>query len=161
MASLLVYLSQKPDFMKRIIFLFVLLVSGAFLPAEQSGAMAQIGTLSKKDVKVPTIGVKLMYGETLDFGTTQIKFKEVTSDSRCPKDVSCVQAGEANAIIEIYKEGKITSGKELTFSAPSRVLDIVSSESLKVKAMLLQPYPKTQAPKDKKDYYIILDVSGL
>ena len=57
--------------------------------------------------------------------------------------------------------GKIASGKELTFSAPSRVLDIVSSESLKVKAMLLQPYPETQAPKDKKDYYIILDVSGL
>lgn len=35
----------------------------------------------------------------------KIKFKEVTEDSRCPKDVTCVWAGRATCEIEILQSG--------------------------------------------------------
>lgn len=143
--------------MKRILFLIVILFSCTFLSIEQGGLIAQNTYVNK--VVVPTIGVKIMHGEMLDFGSTQIKFKEVISDSRCPKDVSCVRAGEGKALIEIYKKGILDSKKEVTFSSIKKQLEIVNTQFLKVNAMLLQPYPEsTSVIKDKSDYYIVLGV---
>ena len=49
-------------------------------------------------------------GEDLD-----IKFVEVSEDSRCPKDVTCVWEGRVTAVVEISTGG---SSQQLSFSQP-------------------------------------------
>lgn len=135
--------------MKQFLFIALLVFTVAF-------AKAQNNTSDK--VEAPRIGVKLMLGAMADFGETQIKFKKVLTDSRCPKDVQCVWAGEAKVVVDIYKGGQLEATKELKFAAINSILDIVETEFLGIKALRLQPYPNTSIPKNKKDYYLVLDV---
>lgn len=123
-------------------------------------AKAQTNNTPNK-VESPTIGVKLMQGTTADFGETQIKFIEVLEDSRCPKNVTCVWAGEATALIEIYKNGKFTEEKELTFGALTQSLVLINSELLGVNALKLQPYPDSSQGKNNAEYYLVLGVRGI
>jgi len=107
---------------------------------------------------VPTIGVKLMQGEMVDFGDTQIKFVEVVSDSRCPSDVTCVWAGEAKVRVEIYKNGQFSEEKEITFGALTTTLQIIDTELLGVNALKLQPYPNTSVSKENNENYLVLAI---
>ena len=136
--------------MKRFLFIALVVFNYAF-------AKAQTNNPPNK-VEAPMIGVKLMLGAKADFGETQIKFKKVLADSRCPKDVQCVWAGEAKVLVEIYKNGQLDKEKELTFAALNSVLGIIDTEILGIKALRLLPYPDTSIPKNKKDYYLVLDV---
>jgi len=102
----------------------------------------------------------LQGGEQLEFGDKSIRFKEVISDSRCPKDVTCVWAGEAKVMIEIFEKGKLINEKlvvinayaideiPLQFSAEGGIYSIT--------AFRLFPYPSTAS---KKDYTLEMQVS--
>ncbi len=136
--------------MKQLIFIALVVFNYAF-------AKAQTNNTPNK-VEAPTIGLKLMYGDIANFGETQIKFKKVLADSRCPKGVQCVWAGEAKVLIEIYKNGELDTEKELTFAALKSVLDIIDTEFLGIKALRLQPYPNAAVPKNKEEYYLLLEV---
>lgn len=105
----------------------------------------------------------LQSGEQLFFGDKTIRFKEVISDSRCPKDVTCVWAGEAKVLIEIFENGKrmseklvvispnITDKIPLKFSAGNGIYFIYSFK--------LFPYPGTDSKKDRMNYRLELQVS--
>lgn len=106
----------------------------------------------------PTIGLKLMMGNIADFGDTQIKFVEVLSDSRCPSNVTCVWAGEAKVLVEVYKNGQFAEEKELVFGGLTKSLNIVNNELLGVRALKLQPYPVSSNDKKNMQYYLVLGV---
>lgn len=105
----------------------------------------------------------LQSGEQLLFGDKSIRFKEVVSDSRCPKDVTCVWAGEAKVLIEIFENGKLMSEKvvvinpniidkmPLQFSAGNGIYALSAIE--------LFPYPRTNSKKAKMNYRLELQVS--
>ena len=105
----------------------------------------------------------LQSGEQLVFGNKSIRFKEVISDSRCPKDVTCVWAGEAKVLIEIFENGNRMSEKlvvinpniidkiPLHFSAGVGIYSISSFR--------LFPYPCTNSKKAKMNYRLELQVS--
>ncbi len=135
--------------MKQFLFIALVVFSYAFAKAQDN---------TPNPVEAPRIGVKLMYGNMADFGETQIKFKKVLTDSRCPKDVTCVWAGEATVLVEIYKDGKLEGEQTLKFAPINPVLDIVNTNFLNVRALKLQPYPKSSIPKNKEDYYLVLDM---
>jgi hypothetical protein len=42
---------------------------------------------------------------TLDGGSLRLRFKRVASDSRCPADVDCVWAGNAEVLVEVGGRG--------------------------------------------------------
>ena len=46
----------------------------------------------------------------------QLVLKAVISDSRCPEGVTCVWAGEASAVISVYKDSKLVDDKTIVFS---------------------------------------------
>jgi hypothetical protein len=104
----------------------------------------------------------LQGGEQLEFGDKSIRFKEVISDSRCPKDVTCVWAGEAKVLIEIFEKGKLLNEKlvvinpygideiPLQFSAGGGIYSIT--------AFKLFPYPSTASKKDKMNYTLEMQV---
>ncbi len=105
----------------------------------------------------------LQGGEQLEFGDKSIRFKEVISDSRCPKDVTCIWAGEAKVLIEIFEKGKRINDKivvintyaideiPLQFSARGGIFSIT--------AFKLFPYPSTASKNDTMHYTLEMQVS--
>lgn len=60
--------------------------------------------------------------------------KEIISDSRCPKDVTCVWAGEVELILAIYKEGVFYKEEPM----------IVNFKKFAVNKLLLEKYTSTK-----------------
>lgn len=58
-----------------------------------------------QDTQINMYSSSLNIGEMLEFGSRSLKFKEVISDSRCPKGVTCIWAGEAIISVEVYEDG--------------------------------------------------------
>ena len=91
---------------------------------------------------------------------TQLFLKKVISDARCPEGIDCVWAGEAQANISTYKNGKWVDETILTFSFKkeeenkkwlSQQLNIPIA---KIKSIQLVPYPKDSIKINPKDYQI-------
>tara|TARA_R100000935_G_C2834599_1_gene167323 strand:+ start:356 stop:769 length:414 start_codon:yes stop_codon:yes gene_type:complete len=92
-------------------------------------------------------------GDLFSFENKSIQFKKVISDSRCPKDVTCIWAGEAKVMIAILENGKIIEEKLVTLNGQNKIdlsfLDLKDVFSLK--ALDLIPYPvSTRKIKDSE-----------
>ena len=46
------------------------------------------------------------------FKNYEIKFKKVITDSRCPKSVICVRAGEAEVLVSVYRNGDFVEDRK-------------------------------------------------
>ena len=90
----------------------------------------------------------------------QIVLKEVVSDSRCPVGVTCVWAGEASAIVSVYKDSKLVEDITMTFSMKNMEENkkwfskYLPEKQRKIKSISVFPYPKQGVVVDKKDYYV-------
>lgn len=134
--------------MKYIPILLLILFSGF--------AQAQDSTDTKRYSSV------LEIGEQLEFGGKAIKFKELISDSRCPKEVTCIWAGEAKILVEIYQEGKlrgekivvVTGGGNTSFS----LNDLFPESSFSLSGLALTPYPKATTSVEPSEYKLALEV---
>jgi hypothetical protein len=105
----------------------------------------------------------LQGGEQFEFGDKSIRFKEVISDSRCPKDVTCVWAGEAKVLIEIFEKGKLINEKQVVIN-PYTIEEIPLQFSAgggiySITAFKLFPYPSTASKKNTMDYTLEMQVS--
>jgi hypothetical protein len=83
-----------------------------------------------------------------------IKFISVTADSRCPKDVQCVWAGQVSCAIEITKEGNKTS-INLTDTAGSGKIEGYTFQNYKI-TFSVSPYPEANKTIAKEDYRLSL-----
>lgn len=105
------------------------------------GLMAQ----DDKEPETVTYTSLLQPGEFFSFGRNSIHFKEVVSDSRCPKDVTCVWAGEAKILVELYENGSLLKEKILTLSSSKIPLEFsVQGTNYSINKMVLYPYPTTK-----------------
>lgn len=104
--------------------------------------------------------VKITQKKCLKKSGYQIVLKEVVSDSRCPEGVTCVWAGEASAIVSVYKDSKLVEDNTMVFSMKnieenkqwlSKYLPL---KQRKIKTVGVFPYPKQGVVVNKKDYYI-------
>jgi len=85
----------------------------------------------------------LRTGELFSFENKSIQFKKVISDSRCPKDVTCIWAGEAKVLIAVMENGKqvkeeiisLTAAKDFKFSFSN------SDGLYNLNSLNLFPYP--------------------
>ena len=138
--------------MKRIIIIVALFLS-PFIWAQDSTTIK---------IETPRILTKFSYGETLKFEEVELKFVEVLQDSRCPKDVNCIWAGEVIVLVDIFKNGRKVEQKKLTLSPTSHLQNqlgnLFSSEELKIGGFNVLPYPVSSSKTKTEDYYIQLDV---
>lgn len=109
-------------------------------------------------VETPKIVSKLFLGKQIVIGDFEIRFVEVMSDSRCPKNVNCVRAGEAKVIVEVFREGEFVE-KQLVEITPTTYLYedypiMFSSNNLVLKAFNLMPYPINGVAIKNEDYYL-------
>lgn len=86
----------------------------------------------------------------------QISFLEVTEDSRCPKDVTCVWEGRVSCMVEItYRESlhRIILTEPGSTSWPAE-----NFQEYKI-AYHVEPYPQTVAKITENEYHLFLSIS--
>lgn len=135
--------------MKLLIFLLTFTVSG-FLQAQDSTV-------------VQNYSATLQVGELLEFGDRSVKFKRLISDSRCPSDVTCIWAGEAKILVEVFKNGK-SYGEEIVVISGGEQGEVSLDElfqggSYRLSGIALRPYPKTTVRIKPSDYVLKLAVT--
>ncbi|APS38282.1 hypothetical protein AO058_05000 [Salegentibacter sp. T436] len=117
-----------------------------------------ISASAQDEAEIETYFAETKLGESFNFNERTIHFKEVLVDSRCPSDVTCVRAGEAKILVEIFK-GEKSLGKE-TISLGANVnsfktsLAIFFEEELDIEFLSLSPYPKTSRKIKASDYQL-------
>ena len=111
-------------------------------------------------IETPKIVTKLLIGDQVKVADIEIRFVEVLEDSRCPKDVNCVWAGEAKFVIELYEDNKFLEKKILIITPTSYLHEklpiVFSSKDSEISLFNLQPYPNFRTPIKKEDYYLQL-----
>lgn len=97
-------------------------------------------------------GTSIMINKDISF-----TFKALSGDSRCPKEVMCVRAGEAIATLEIMKNGELLATTDLKFY-PHGVVEelskILSEYKINVTTLKLLPYPTPGGDRLKSSYHI-------
>jgi GWxTD domain-containing protein len=124
------------------------------LPANERGAR-----LETRAVRLGE-SFRLRVGEAArveDAGIT-VTFQKVVSDSRCPKDVTCIQAGEAVVLLALDTEGGRSSVLELAVP-PGGSSPAATFESLRIAVVELQPQKESRRPIDPAAYVATLRVS--
>lgn len=117
-----------------------------------------LGFLEKSGQESPSLVLKT--GEQAMIGNLAIKFKKVISDSRCPKGVTCIWAGEAKVLVGVYEDNRLIGEEILIFTnAGSEISgfgDYFSAMNLQVIGGNLQPYPVIGQKTVMEDYCLRL-----
>jgi hypothetical protein len=95
--------------------------------------------------------VSLGVGETItidELGLT-LTFVDVPRDSRCPRDVQCIVAGEAHVVLDAERAGETT---ELTLKIPPGGQDQQSLEELTITITSLEPQTDSTRRIQASDY---------
>lgn len=139
---------------------FSIIISLAFVMLFSAFAKAQDSTVVK--VEVPKIFVKAYQGKTVTTDIAQVKLVRVMDDSRCPKGVTCVWAGQAKVLIEVtYPNGKKQKREVIVGSSGvSKGTPILGLDGLEIFVRGLQPYPDTNKKIEASDYFLLLDVEN-
>ncbi|WP_298900930.1 hypothetical protein [uncultured Psychroserpens sp.] len=133
--------------MKKLVFLFVLSFACTSGHAQ---------TPFSKDSL--SISYFVGFQQKIDVENYEVKFKKLVSDSRCPKDVMCVRAGEAKVLLSFYKDGHFIEDKEVVIHASGYVMEennlAFKTEDYKIYGMNLKPYPKGTNGIPEQDYQL-------
>jgi hypothetical protein len=85
-----------------------------------------------------------------------LRLQSVFDDSRCPKGVTCIWAGEVSVVVEVYKDKKFLEEKTLTFNSKNKEENFnwfATYFPKKIQSLGVLPYPKEgQIVKPKKQY---------
>ena len=82
-----------------LFFAAVMISSGLSMPTS-------FGALMQTAVSEDQFQLKVNQTASFESDTIKVKFLNVTSDSRCPTDVTCVWEGEAKIVVNIMKDGQ-------------------------------------------------------
>ena len=88
----------------------------------------------------------------------RIRFMAVENDSRCPKDVTCVWAGNAAAQFQLGT-GRSSKTVTLNTSKSPSFANEIEYHGYKVKLVELSPYPRSDQKIARRDYTATLLVS--
>jgi hypothetical protein len=105
----------------------------------------------------------LAYGTTLAIEEVDIEFVQVIEDSRCPKNVNCVQAGRAVVLVNVYVHGNFVEERRLEFHPGGfnnqTVTTLFNANGLRITGFNLIPYPVTTRKTLNQDYYLELAIN--
>jgi hypothetical protein len=117
---------------------------------------------TKTHIETPKIITNLPLGKTYKSSKIQIKFVDVLTDSRCPKDVTCVWAGQVVVLVDIMQDNTLIEQRELIFQPGKEDnkewMLLFSSGDIKISAYDVLPYPKSRDKIKKEDYYLQLEI---
>ena len=93
---------------------------------------------------------ELKVGESIRVGNdgVGVTFESVKSDSRCPIDAVCIQAGDAVVALRFDLDGKTLTRDVHTDQGKSEV----TLDRYSVRLVSLQPFPRSDRPTSPNDY---------
>ncbi|MGA8852993.1 MAG: hypothetical protein WB492_02335 [Christiangramia sp.] len=100
----------------------------------------------------------LCTGDQFSFGNKSMKFKEVVSDSRCPKNVTCVWAGEVKVLVEFFENG-VYKGDKIISNSGISIAEFFEAEKLDIMGFSVSPYPVTARKIKPEEYTVNIKVS--
>ena len=130
---------------KSVLFLFMIISSLALAQSPKS-----------QRVKYVTIKQKVCSNKK----GFQLVLKAIVTDSRCPEGVTCIWAGEASAVVSVYKDSKLIEDTTLVFSMKNEednkkwFATYLSEKQKKIKSIRVLPYPKEGIKINPGDYYL-------
>ncbi len=89
-----------------------------------------------------------------------VKFGDVTEDSRCPVNVTCVWEGQVTVALNISLDGKESGSISLTSRAGHEKLALADIEGYSIRLAKVEP-PKTQDEIELSEYIITLIISKI
>jgi hypothetical protein len=90
----------------------------------------------------------------------QIKFANMTQDSRCPSDVTCVWQGQAKILVNI-KMNNQDLGNFTLISGNDKKLTVQTFDHYYIQLMNVDPYPISTKKIQLSDYTVVLKASLL
>jgi len=104
----------------------------------------------------------LNYGTTIAIDEVDIEFVEVLEDSRCPKNVNCVQAGKAVVLVNVFVHGNFVEERQLEFHpsgfSKESVNTLFNNDGLRITGFNLMPYPVAMTKTPKEAYFLELAI---
>ena len=110
---------------------------------------------AQENPEVRNLSADLGIGEKLSFGKISVDFLGVISDSRCPRDVTCIWPGEAKILLGITENGKY-SEKIVVVSGAAAELSVANDMLMQFSQ--LRPYPETGAKIPAEAYCLVVSV---
>jgi hypothetical protein len=137
----------------RIKFLCLITILPVFLIIF-SGCIGDLADVKAKLGEEFTIGI----GESARITGEDmvITFNEVTADSRCPEDVTCVWAGEAACSITVISSEDSYAVELIQSGASDKNEEVFLEYTL---TFSLEPYPKSTEEISQKDYKLTITVT--
>lgn len=106
------------------------------------------------------INYTLQIGKIADFGETSVKFIKIVSDSRCPKNVTCIWQGEAKVLIGIFNNEEMVDQKVIVIPKVREQYAFFGKQDLLLKFFSLSPYPDATDPIQPEEYVLRFSLSG-
>jgi hypothetical protein len=119
---------------------------GRSVPSDEAAKKAVLG----QDFKV-------RYGKEVTIKELKVKFESVVEDSRCPKDVTCVWAGDAKILVSVRRGISKTAKMELHTNG--QFAQTGKYQQYVIKLVALDPYPRSSAKTKPSDYVATLLIS--
>ena len=104
------------------------------------------------------VSLKINRSLIVDSENLEIKFLGVTSDSRCPKGVVCVWAGQVIVMVNILKAGENLGEFQLIDTNDGRVSS-TKVDNYEIFLLKVKPYPEINKTINTKDYRITIKVN--
>lgn len=100
--------------------------------------------------------VELGVGQSAVVDGLVIRFAEVTEDSRCALDVTCVWAGNGAVLLHLSSDGTAVEAVTVNTTVEPRS---VEREGLSIRIAGLEPQPMSTVRIDPNEYRVELEVS--
>ena len=88
---------------------------------------------------IASINTNLGIGQQFDLGTAGVEFLKVISDSRCPRQVTCIWPGEAKVLLGVTVNGEYFEKEVVVSGSGAEFL----FGGLEMQVSHLRPYPET------------------
>jgi len=120
-----------------------------------SVALAEVRVSSEKEQTA-----RLRVGDVvqIDGSIAALTFKAVTRDSRCPKGVRCIRAGEAVVVLELREGADDTS--TLTFDVPPDGGASQSVRGYRIEILSLDPQAEADVEIAPRDYTATIGIKA-
>jgi hypothetical protein len=134
---------------------FLMLIAGWLYPACNTAPVPTPTLFSLNRPFSLAIGQS---GECKEIAGFTVRFDKIASDSRCPKGVECITAGQAEVVLTLAKDGESTT-LTLPFIIPNGTGNATDFKGHTIRVMGVAPMKFKDKVIDPKEYTIVVSVT--
>src|SRR5437899_947991 len=152
-ANFLNYELQLKLFLKTLLSIVIAgIIAVTILPHAFADMKASVPSIAKTQFQL-----KVNQTSSLESNTIKVKLLNVTADSRCPSDMTCVWQGQVKISVNIIKNNQDLGDFSLT-SRAGQDLGIQNFDDHSIQVVKVEPYPTSGKKISTSDYMVTFAV---